>query len=171
MSTTQTVSRDQLRSIIDDEMQQWDALVAEVGLSSLNTPGFMGDWTFLDVAAHLTAWRQQTINRLNAAAHGLPEPSSDIDDSTDSKADASNEKIYEREHSRRAVDVLHEAHESYEHLKRAIEALSLDDLADPDRFSWLGGRSLNNCIVDRSLFDHFHIEHEPEIRRKLAEIG
>lgn len=171
MSTTQTVSREQLRSIIDDEMQQWDALVAEVGLSSLNTPGFMGDWTFLDVAAHLTAWRQQTIDRLNAAAHDLPEPVSGIDDSTDSKTDEANEKIYEHEHSRRAVDVLHEAHESYEHLKRAVDALSLDDLANPDRFSWLEGRSLNDWIMDRSFFEHFHVDHEPEIRRKLVQIG
>lgn len=43
MTTVQTVSRDQLRSIIDNETQQRDALVADVWLSSFNTPGFMGE--------------------------------------------------------------------------------------------------------------------------------
>lgn len=171
MTATQTVSRDQLRSIIDDEMQQWDNLVSEVGLSSLNQPGFMGEWTLIDVAAHLTAWRKRTIDRLDAAAHGLPEPTPEIVDDTEAETEASNQKIYEHEHSRRAVDVLHEAHDSYEQLKRAVDGVSLDDLADPKRFSWLDGRSLNAVIVDRTLFDHFHIEHEPEIRRRIAQIG
>jgi len=171
MTPSQTVSREQLRAVIDDEMQQWDNLVAEIGLSSLNQPGFMGEWTFLDVAAHLTAWRKQTIDRINAAANDLPEPEPALDDSTDDVTDATNQRIYEQNHNRRAVDILHEAHDSYEQLKQAVDALALDDLADPSRFSWCEGRPLSAWIMDRSFFDHFHEEHEPEIRRRMAEIG
>lgn len=171
MTASQTVSRDQLRAAIDDEIQQWDNLVSEIGLSSLNLPGFMGEWTFLDVAAHLTAWRKRTIDRINAAANGLPEPTPEISDDTDAETDASNRRIYEQNHNRRAVDVLHEAHDSYEQLKRAIDALSLDDLADPDRFAWCEGRPLSAWIVDRSFFSHLHEEHEPEIRRQITRLG
>ena len=41
---------------------------------ALEQPGAMGDWTFKDVAAHLTAWRRRTVVRLEAAARGEAEP-------------------------------------------------------------------------------------------------
>jgi hypothetical protein len=119
----------------------------------------------------LTAWRKQTIDRINAAANDLPEPEPALDDSTDDVTDATNQHIYEQHHNRRAVDILHEAHDSYEQLKQSVDALSLDDLADPNRFTWSEGRPLSAWIMDRSFFDHFHEEHEPEIRRRMAEIG
>jgi hypothetical protein len=170
MAATTTVYRDQLSAAIDDEMRQWDDLVAEVGLSSLNLPGFMGEWTFLDVASHLTAWRRRTISRLDAAAHGLPEPEHALKDNTEAEADASNQRIYEQEHGRAAVDILHEAHDSYEQLKRVVDGVPIDEIADPNRFSWLEGRSLNDVILDRSLFEHFHVDHEADIRKRLAEL-
>ena len=170
MAATTTVYRDQLAAAIDDEMRQWDELVAEVGLSSLNLPGFMGDWTYLDVASHLTAWQRRTIDRLEAAAHGLPQPTEELNDDNEAEANASNQVIYEREHGRAAVDILHEAHDSYEQLKRSVDGVPIDEIADPDRFPWLEGRSLNDVILDRSLFEHFHVDHEPEIRKRLAEL-
>jgi len=170
MSATPTVFRNQLAAAIDDEMRQWDELVADVGLSNLNQPGFMGEWTFLDAAAHLTAWQRRTVSQLDAAAHGLPEPESDLIDGGGVETDASNQRIYDREHGRAAVDILREAHDSYEQLKRAVDGVPIDEIADPNRFPWLDGRSLNDVILDRSLFDHFHVEHEADLRRRIAQL-
>jgi hypothetical protein len=171
MAASETVSREQLRAAIDDEMRQWDDLVNEVGLSHMNEPGFMGEWTFLDVAAHITAWRRQTIDRLTAAANGQPEPKAEYVDGTDAEVAEPNRRIYEKTHSQRAVDILHEAHDSYEQIKRAVDALSLEDLTNPTRFTWSEGKSINDAVLDRSLFGHFHDEHEADIRKRLAELN
>lgn len=56
--------------------------------------GPMGDWTFKDLVDHLTAWRERTLQRLEAAAHGQPEPPApwpaDLDDNDDNAIDDIN---------------------------------------------------------------------------------
>ena len=59
---------------IDEVRARWRRLVADVGPDRLEEPGAMGDWTFKDVAAHLTAWRRRTIDRVEALVRGAPEP-------------------------------------------------------------------------------------------------
>jgi hypothetical protein len=71
----QRVNRDQALAAIDAERAAWDALVAAVGERRLDEPGPMGEWSFKDLAAHLTGWRARTVQRLEAAVRGEPEPS------------------------------------------------------------------------------------------------
>ncbi len=49
---------------IDAEREIWRQLVAEVGDDRMEEPGPMGAWTFKDLAAHLTGWRQHSIARI-----------------------------------------------------------------------------------------------------------
>ena len=44
-------------------------------------------------------------------------------------------------------------------------------LADPTGLPWLEGRALGEVIRSGAFFDHFHEEHEPEVRQWLANTG
>src|SRR5215216_5178948 len=59
---------------IDRERDAWETLLVEVGEARMLEPGVMGDWTFKDLAAHITGWRARSLQRLEAAANGQPEP-------------------------------------------------------------------------------------------------
>ena len=54
---------DQIESLRADQ-QFWRDLAAEVRPERYAEPGPMGDWSFADMAGHLTGWRNRTSKRL-----------------------------------------------------------------------------------------------------------
>ena len=146
--------------------ERWRRLVADVGEERMEEPGAMGDWTFKDVASHLTAWRQRTIARLEAAARGEPEPpppwAADLG-SRDLEDDPINAWIHERTGDQPLSDVLADADATYDAFIAAVRASRAEDAVSADRFAWLEGRSL----VDSDFSGHLD-EHEPDVRRWLA---
>jgi hypothetical protein len=162
------VTKSQLLELIRRERAAWEALLADVGEMHMIQPGVAGDWSFKDVAAHLTAWRQRAVNRLKAAQRGehpAPAPwTAEVDAAED---DPINDWIYRANRDRPLADVLRESRESLEQLEAAVQVLSEQDLTDPQRFPWMGGVSLSESILGNSM-DHFHGDHEPAIRAWLA---
>ena len=123
----------------------------------------MGDWTFKDVAAHLTVWRRRTVDRLEAAARGEPEPAppwpAPLGTAED---DVINAWIYDRTRHRPATELLPEADAIYDDFIAAIRVLPIDAVTDPERFPWLAGVSL----ADSDFGGHLD-EHEPDVRAWL----
>jgi hypothetical protein len=162
------LTKAQLIELIRQERADWEALLAEVGETRMEQPGVAGAWTFKDIAAHLTAWRQRSISRLWAAQRGerpAPAPwAADVEPSDD--FDPANQWIYRANRDRPLADVLRESRESLLQLEGAAQALSEQDLTDPQRFAWMEGTSLSESILGNSM-DHFHEDHEPEIRAWL----
>ena len=156
--------RDALIASIEGVRERWCRLVADVGPDRLERPGAMGDWTFKDVAAHLTAWRRRTVDRLDAAARGAAEPppfwpaelGSDEDD-------VINAWIHDRTTHQAASELLAQADAVYDDFVAAVRRLPIDAVTDPDRFPWLAGVSL----ADSDVGGHLD-EHEPGVRRWLA---
>jgi hypothetical protein len=152
---------ERIRAIQD----RWRRLVADVGPDRLEQPGAMGDWTFKDVAAHLTAWRRRTVRRLEAAARGEPEPPAAWPASLgESEDDVINAWIHQRTKDRPAAELLAEADAVYDDFVAAIEALPIETATDPERFDWMEGES----IVDGDFSGHLD-EHEPGVRAWLAD--
>jgi hypothetical protein len=149
---------------IGEVRERWRRLVADVGPERLEEAGAMGDWTFKDVAAHLTAWRRRTVDRLEAAARGEPEPAPPWPASLGSdEDDPINAWIHDRTSDRPAAELLAEADSIYDDFIAAIRALPMDAVTDPRRFSWLEGEAL----ADSDFGGHLD-EHEPDVRAWLA---
>jgi hypothetical protein len=166
----QTVEREQALAAIDAERAAWDALVAEVGDERLEEPGPMGEWSFKDLAAHLTGWRARTVERLEAAVRGEAEPAAPWPAELQ-EDDAINAWIHERSRDRPAAEVLGDAADSWDRLRAAVASLPDEALTATDYFSWTEGYSLSSLIVDRRFFGHLHEEHEPDVRAWLARTG
>lgn len=157
------MTKDELLASIQDERGAWKALVARVGNGRMEEPGPMGAWTFKDLAAHLTGWRERTIRRLEAAGRSGPEPPPPwpVELTED---DPINDWIHRQHRDRPLHDVLAEADQSYARLAAAIAALPEEAVVTPGYFPWMEGRAL----VDGGLFGHFHEEHEPDVEAWLA---
>src|SRR3954463_13662701 len=98
--------------------EKWDALLEEVGEEKMLEPGVMGSWTFKDVAAHMTVWRDRTtVARLEAGLNDSPlEPAPwppELDEDVDADIEAINQWIYEQNRGRPLSDVLADASESW----------------------------------------------------------
>jgi hypothetical protein len=161
MSTTKTKA--DLLNRIEEEREYWHRLVAKIDRDRMEEPGPMGQWSFKDLAAHLTGWREQTIGRLEAAGRGdetppTPWPAHLVED------DEVNDWIMAQNRDRSLSDVLEAADTSYQRLASAISGLSEEDVATPGRFPWIGEQAL----AEVELFGHLREEHEPDIHAWLA---
>jgi len=162
-------TRDELVQQIHDERATWHALLAEIGEDRMEEPGPMGDWTFKDLAAHLSVWGERTLARLEAGPAGkTPPPPWPVamgseDEITD--WDEVNNWIYEQHRDRPLHDVLTERDRSYERFATLIETMPEDDLMTPGRFGFDGMEE--KPLVEGDFFGHLHEEHEPSIREWL----
>jgi hypothetical protein len=162
-----TVSlKDQISAVIDDERTQWEAIVAEIDPDRMEEPGLCGYWSFRDLTAHLYAWRDGGTNLLEAVVKGEPEPSHPwpAELQTD---DEINDWFYQRDKHKSLDIVLRDYSDTFPRLKTAVTALPDWILTDPNYFAWMGGQSVASSMLDRSWFEHLHIEHEPQIREWL----
>ena len=57
---------------LQEEYQNWLALLDQVGLEYMDQPDVAGNWSIKDIVAHLTGWRRRTVARIQAAQHGDP---------------------------------------------------------------------------------------------------
>jgi hypothetical protein len=151
---------------IAEERVAWSDLVAAVGPDRMTEPGPMGEWTFKDLAAHLTGWRERRLNSLEAAGRGEPEPAPPWP-ATLADDDEINNWIYARAKDRPVNDVLAEADASYLRLSQAVQALPADALWNPGYFPWTEGAAIGPAIIDRSFFGHYYDEHESDVRAWL----
>jgi hypothetical protein len=157
---------DDPRSELGDRIQaireRWRELVTDVGEERMQLPGPMGEWTFKDLASHLTAWRRRAIGRLEAAGRGEPPPPTPWSaELGDEETDAINAWIHERTKDDPLPTVLTDADGAYDALLAAVRALPLD----------AAGRELDSYIEAEAEDGHpyGHLgEHEGDVRRWLG---
>ena len=156
--------RQRLTDHVRDVQERWRQLVADVPDEAMEVPGAMGEWTFKDVAAHLTAWRRRTVQRLEAAARGERQPPNpwpaELGNDED---DPINAWIHDQHRDRPLNDVLAEADRVYDDFAAVVATLPDEILTDADRFAWMEGVAL----ADGDFGGHLG-EHEPDVRRWLA---
>lgn len=174
-TTVDATSKDDLLAAIERERAGWEALLAEVGEDRMEQPGAAGDWTFKDVVAHLSGWRERTLARFAAARPGeepAPPPwPAEFDEETDEGLERINGWMYERNKDRSLADVLAESRQQFRQMGEVVAALPEPDLMEPGRFPWMWteDRPLGPANLSSS-FGHLHEEHEPAIRAWLASL-
>jgi Mycothiol maleylpyruvate isomerase N-terminal domain len=142
--------------------ERWRRLAADVGAERMELPGPMGEWTFKDLASHLSAWRRRTIGRLEAAGRGVPPPPdpwpAELGEEED---DPINAWIHEQTRDLPLADVLAESEATYAALIAGIKALPMDEAAR-QRAAWVEAAE-----QDGHPWGHLG-EHEPSVRAWLA---
>ena len=156
----------ELLNELQEENQQWIALLEQIGPTRMDQPGVTGDWSIKDIVAHLTGWRRRTVARLQAAQRGAPEPPPPWPANLQTD-DEINAWIYASNQGRSVREVLDQSQQVFEQLLAAVEGLPDEVLIDVQHhLPWLAGHPFNAA----EFFAHFHEEHELEMRAWLAQV-
>ena len=59
--------KDHILAALREQFNHWDELLASLDEEQITTPHFELDWSIKDVMAHLWAWQQISIARVQAA--------------------------------------------------------------------------------------------------------
>lgn len=157
----------QLLNWLQEQYRQWEAFLDQVGPARMEQPGVAANWSMKDIVAHLTGWNRRLVDRLQAAQRREPEPSPPWPAHFQSD-DEINAWIYESNRERSLREVLDETHRVHQQLLAVIDALPDDiriERIEPAYYRvWVDGQR----FPASEFFDHFHDDHEPDIRAWLA---
>ena len=164
------MKKSELLNWLQEEYQQWEALLDQIGLERMDQPGVNGDWSMKDLVAHLTGWQPRLIARIQAAGRSEPEPPPPWPAHLQTD-DEINAWIYESNRGRLVHEVLDESKRVFQQLVDGVEGLPedtrLEQLRQGERVFhviWLG----DERFPAGEFFDHFQDDHEPDVRAWLA---
>jgi hypothetical protein len=166
------MNKSDLLSWLQEQYRQWEAFLDQVGPAAMEQPGVTGYWSMKDVVAHLTGWNRWLVARLQAAQRGEPQPPPPWPAHLQTD-DEINAWIYAANRGRSVDAVLEESQQVFQWLLAVIAALPDDPRIETIRNA--AGREYYLVWVDDirfpagEFFDHFHDDHEPDIRAWLAQ--
>ena len=161
------MNKSELLDWLQEEYQKWEAFLDQIGEARMEQPGVAADWSMKDIIAHLIGWNRWLVIRLQAAQRGEVKPPSPWPAHVQSE-DEINAWIYESNRGRSLGEVLDEMHQVHQQLLTFVEGLPDDVRIERDwRVVWLGDQR----FPAGEFFDHFHDDHEPDIRDWLARQG
>lgn len=159
-------SKAQFLNDLRNEQAQWEELLREIGEAHMTQPDVAGGWSIKDIVAHLTGWRKRTVARFQAALRHEPPPAPQWPPELQTD-DEINAWIYAANRDLPLATVLGESREVFDRLYETLDAFPEEDLRDPARFPWLDD---DGEWTAAAFFDHFHEEHETDMRAWLAKI-
>ena len=158
------MKKSELLNWLQEEYQQWEAFLDQIGPARMDQPGVNGDWSMKDIVAHLTGWNRWLVARLQAAGRSEPEPPPPWPAYLQTD-DEINAWIYESNQGYSVRAVLNKSHQVFQQLLAVIEGLPNEVLIEQEwHLVWLDDKR----FPAGEFFDHFHDDHEPDIRAWLA---
>ena len=111
-------------------------------------------WSIKDHLAHLTYWEQYMLDKIRRAVDQGETPQW----VTDEEETNINARVYAENQGRPVKDVLAGMRRSLAQVVEQVQALSEEDLTDPNRFAWMKGVPLCKYIADEAYDEHYR-EH------------
>jgi hypothetical protein len=164
------MNKAELLNWLQEENRGWEAFLAQIGPTRMEQSGVNGDWSMKDIVAHLMGWNQWLVARLQAAARHEPEPSPPWPAHLQTD-DEVNAWIYESYRRRSVREVLDESQEVFQQLLDVIvglpDEIQIEEVRTDRAYYliWLN----NQRFPPGEFFDHFHDDHEPDIRAWLTQ--
>lgn len=160
------MNKTELLSWLQEEYLQWETILEQIDPKRMETPGVNGDWSMKDLVAHLTCWQATNVAAIFAAERGAPEPAPPWPLKLKTE-DEINAWIYATNHKRPLSDVLDESQQVFQQTMDAVAALPEHVRIDPEwHLVWVGDQRFEAG----EFFDHFHDDHEPDLRAWLKRI-
>jgi hypothetical protein len=157
-------SKQQILKMLRKEFARWEELLATMSEKEITDPFLPSVWSIKDVMAHLTAWQQISIARMEAARAGteplFPTWLGVSDPESEHDLELINGRIYETYKDHAWSSVHRDWREGFLWFLALAEEISEDDISDPDKYPWLKGYSL--FAVLQGSYEH-HQEHMESI--------
>jgi hypothetical protein len=131
----------------------FEELLGALSTEQLTTPGVNGTWSIKDILAHLSSWQQHAQDRLQAAANGVGPSTPPV--TSVAEIDDLNARFYAENKARTLPEVMADFKNTYRQVFEGVQAVSEEDLSEPNRFAWLKGTALWEVVADNT---YGHIE-------------
>jgi hypothetical protein len=152
------MTQDEILDALEDNREQFLEAIDDLSDEEMLEPGVVGDWSLRDLIYHLCMWEAELVKLLWQASQG--EKPSTIHFSQVS-TDEANENWRQQAGSRDLERLLDDLAAVRKQTGRRVSAFSDKDLNDPQRYPWLKGRPLWECIAGDS-FQH-EAEHTTQV--------
>lgn len=157
--------KDHILAALKEQFDLWEQLLDSLSEDDLVKPSFDDDWAIKDVIAHLWAWQQISIARLEAGLQNRdPDYPAWIVKSIanwEEDADRVNALTFEIHHKQAWSEIYRAWRDGFLHFLELGANFSERDLLDGDRYPWLQGYSLASILI--ASYDH-HQEHLEKLR-------
>lgn len=161
--------KDHILAALRQQFDSWEELLASLSDDQVTTPQFELNWSIQDVMAHLWAWQQISIARMEGGVQDqepeIPKWIADIGDDWEDNADRVNALTFETYHEKPWSEVHQNWREGFLRFLKSGELISEKDMLDGSRYPWLKGHSLAFILV--ASYDH-HLEH---LEKLMAWLG
>lgn len=152
------------REIMDQvrgEFERWEELLEGLQDQQITDRLLPADLSIKDVVAHLMAWQQLSLARLEAGLeHRTPQFPAwppDLDPESDEDLDQVNAWIHEKYLDEPWSIVYQQWRDGFRRFMELGEAIPEADLMTPGRYAWMEGEPLS--LVLTASYEHHHVEH------------
>lgn len=164
--------KDHILAALREQFDRWEDLLAGMTPDQLAAPLLPSPWCPKDVVAHLRAWQQRSIARVEAALSDrepvFPTWHPDLDPDADESTEQVNAWIYEMYRDHSWSQVHRSWRDGFLRFLEFGERVSERDLLDAGRYPWMQGYPLAAILL--ASYDH-HQEHLDKLRAWLWEPG
>jgi hypothetical protein len=157
-------------SALREEFERWQELLVSLSEAQITAAQLDEGWSVKDVVAHLHAWQQRSVARLEAARGGrepdYPAWPTQFDLEAEDISDL-NAWLYATYCDQPWPAVRRDWREGFRRFLEAGAALSEDELGEVGRYAWLEGYAL--IAVLQGSYEH-HREHAEYLEPVLARL-
>jgi hypothetical protein len=158
-------------SALREEFNRWEALLASLSEEQITAPRLPDNWSIKDVIAHLRAWQQRSIARLEAAlldqAPEYPAWPAQFDPEAEGQPHDLNAWLYAKDRDRAWPSVHRDWREGFLRFLELGNTIPEPDLLAAGRYAWLEGYALSAVL--HGSYEH-HREHAEYLEPVLARL-
>ena len=164
--------KEHILAALREQLERWEDLLAGVSEEQITTPQFDLHWSIKDVIAHLWAWQQVSLARMEGGVldrePDYPDWILSAGEDWEDNGDAVNALTFERNHYKPWSEIYRNWRDGFLRLLDVAEKVSERDLLDGSRYTWLQGYNLAAVLV--ASYDH-HQEHLEKLHEWLRKHG
>ena len=157
-------NKTQLIAQLQEQFDQWEKVIGTLSEAQIEIPLTPSTFSIKDTLAHLRAWQQLSIARLEAAqadrAPVFPDWVAGEDPDADD-ADPFNARIYAATHQLPWAIVHQNWRAGFLKLLKVAAEISEEDFNTEGKYSWLNGYALSAIL--QGTYEH-HVEHLDSLR-------
>ncbi len=151
---------------LEDEYRLWLGMLEPMSTEQAEEVQFEA-LSLKDKIAHLWAWQQRTIEKLQAAMEDrepeFPEWPAGLDPDREEDLEPVNSWIYDSLKDKSWDEVLTDWENGFQIVIDLAGQIPEDALLEKGRFAWLGDGRLYDVLY--GTYDHHHVEHLPDMKR------
>lgn len=154
-------TKQELIAMLDGEYNRWETLLEGITEEQALQPQLPAGLSVKDVMAHLWAWQQRTIARMEAALGGypprFPQWGEGLDPDQEEHLEAINAWILAAYRPKSWPNVYTDWQAGFQRVIDLARQVPEEDLLEPGKYDWLAAYPLS--FILEATYDHHHEEH------------